>query len=41
MKVIDKIYDFENGDKYVIETKQCFHCKETGTVNIYTGNVLS
>ena len=36
MKVIDKIYDFENGDKYIIETKQCFHCKNTGTVEIFT-----
>ena len=36
MKVIDKIYDFENGDRYVIETKQCFHCKQTGTVEIFT-----
>ena len=36
MKVIDKIYDFENGDKYVIETKQCFHCMQTGTVEIFT-----
>ena len=26
MKVIDKIYDFKNGDKYVIETKPCLHC---------------
>ena len=36
MKVIDKIYDYENGDKYVIETKPCLHCKETGTVTIFT-----
>ena len=36
MKVIDKIYDFENGDKYVVETKECFHCKKTGTVEIFT-----
>ena len=36
MKVIDKIYDFENGDKYVVETKECFHCKQTGTVEIFT-----
>lgn len=36
MKVIDKIYDFENGDKYVIETKECFHCKKTGKVEIFT-----
>jgi hypothetical protein len=28
VKVIDKIYDFENGDKYVVETKECFHCKK-------------
>lgn len=36
MKVIDKIYDFENGDRYVIETKECFHCNTTGTVEILT-----
>lgn len=36
MKVIDKIYDFENGDRYVIETKECFHCKKTGRVEIQT-----
>ena len=36
MKVIHKIYDYENGDKYVIETKACLHCKETGTVTIFT-----
>ncbi len=36
MKVIDKIYDYENGEKkYVIETKTCLHCKETGTVTIF------
>jgi len=36
MKVIDKIYDFSNGDKYVIETKPCLHCKQTGQVEIFT-----
>ena len=36
MKVIDKIYDIENGDKYVIETKECLHCGKTGTVEIFT-----
>jgi hypothetical protein len=36
MKVIDKIYDYENGDKYVIETKQCWHCGNTGKVEIFT-----
>lgn len=36
MKVIDKIYDFENGDKYVVETQVCFHCGKTGTVEIFT-----
>jgi len=36
MKVIDKIYDFDNGDKYVIETKPCLHCKQTGQVEIFT-----
>ena len=35
-KVIDKIYDFENGDKYVIETPNCLHCGEVGTVEIFT-----
>ena len=35
MKVIDKIYDFENGDKYVVETKECLHCKQTDKDNIY------
>tara|TARA_R100000995_G_C3480854_1_gene123793 strand:+ start:443 stop:700 length:258 start_codon:yes stop_codon:yes gene_type:complete len=34
--VIEKKYDFENGDKYVIETKQCIHCKNPGTVEIFT-----
>ena len=34
--VIEKKYDAINGDMYVIETKQCFHCKQTGTVEIYT-----
>ena len=34
--VIEKKYDFKNGDKYVIETKQCIHCKQTGTVEIFT-----
>ena len=34
MKVIDKIYDSVNGDKYVIETVKCFHCGNTGTVEI-------
>ena len=34
MKVIDKIYDFENGDRYVIETQECFHCNTTGRVEI-------
>tara|TARA_Y100000004_G_C8901190_1_gene406481 strand:- start:49 stop:294 length:246 start_codon:yes stop_codon:yes gene_type:complete len=36
MKVIDKIYDAVNGDKYVIETKQCWHCGNTGKVEIFT-----
>ena len=36
MKVIDKIYDYKNGDKYVIETKQCWHCGNTGKVEIFT-----
>tara|TARA_X000001382_G_scaffold28968_1_gene18497 strand:- start:133 stop:375 length:243 start_codon:yes stop_codon:yes gene_type:complete len=36
MKVIDKIYDAVNGDKYVIETKECIHCGTTGNVEIYT-----
>ena len=36
MKVIDKIYDLKNGDKYVIETKKCFKCKQKGTVEIFT-----
>jgi len=36
MKVIDKIYDFDNGDKYVIETKSCIHCRQTGQVEIFT-----
>ena len=40
MKVIDKIYDFENGDRYVIETKECIHCGETGTVEIYTSEMF-
>ena len=35
MKIIDKILDFENGDRYVIETKECLHCKKTGTVEIF------
>ena len=35
-KVIEKKYDAINGDKYVIETKQCIHCKQTGTVEIFT-----
>jgi len=34
MKVIDKIYDAVNGDRYVIETKECFHCNTTGRVEI-------
>jgi len=40
MKVIDKIYDFENGDRYVVETKECIHCGETGTVEIYTSEMF-
>ncbi len=32
MKVIEKIYDYNNGDRYVIETKECLHCGKTGTV---------
>jgi len=40
MKVIHKIYDFENGDKYVVETKECIHCGETGTVEIYTSEMF-
>ena len=36
MKVIEKIYDFNNGDRYVIETKECFHCNKTGRVEIQT-----
>ena len=40
MKVIDKIYDFENGDKYVVETKECIHCKKTGTVEVYTSEIF-
>jgi hypothetical protein len=36
MKVIDKIYDFENGDRYVIETRQCWHCKKKGVLEIFT-----
>jgi len=35
-KVIEKKYDFVNGDKYVIETRECIHCKQTGTVEIFT-----
>ena len=35
MKVIEKIYDYVNGDRYVIETKECLHCGETGTVEIF------
>ena len=31
MKVIDK-----KDNKYVIETKTCFHCGNTGTVEIYS-----
>lgn len=31
MKVIDK-----KDNKYVIETKTCFHCGKTGTVEIYS-----
>jgi len=34
--VIEKKYDAINGDKYVIETKPCFHCKQTGQVEIFT-----
>ena len=34
MKVINKIYNFKNGNKYVIETKECFHCGKTGEVEI-------
>ena len=36
MKVIDKIYDSQNGNKYVIETKQCIHCGNKGRVEILT-----
>jgi hypothetical protein len=36
MKVIDKIYDYVNGDRYVIETPACLHCDDTGTVEIFT-----
>ena len=36
MKVIDKIYDRKNGDRYVISTKTCIRCKKTGTVEILT-----
>tara|TARA_R100000664_G_C2705360_1_gene104189 strand:+ start:380 stop:622 length:243 start_codon:yes stop_codon:yes gene_type:complete len=36
MKVIDKIYDSVNGNKYVVETVRCFHCGNTGTVEIFT-----
>ena len=36
MKVIDKIYDFAKGDRYVIETKECLHCNTTGRVEILT-----
>ena len=35
-KVVEKKYDFKNGDKYVVETKECLHCKKTGTVEIFT-----
>ena len=34
MKVLEKIYDYVNGDRYVIETKTCHHCNKTGTVEI-------
>ena len=40
MKVINKIYDATNGDKYVIETKECFHCGNTGVVEIFTQELL-
>ena len=35
MKVIDK-----KDNKYVIETKPCFHCGNTGTVEIYSRELL-
>ena len=35
MRVIDKIYDSVNGNQYVVETKQCFHCGNTGIVKIF------
>lgn len=40
INVIEKIYDFENGDRYVVETPMCFHCGHTGTVEVLTQEVF-
>lgn len=40
MNIIEKIYDFENGDRYVIETPLCFHCRKTGTVELLAQEVF-
>jgi hypothetical protein len=34
--IVEKKYDLLNGNKYVIETKQCIHCRQPGTVEIFT-----
>jgi len=34
MKVIEKIYDAVDGDKYLMETQACFHCGQVGEVTI-------
>ena len=36
MRIGSLFSGFENGDKYVIETKECLHCRQTGTVEIFT-----
>ena len=35
MRVLEKV-----GNKYVIETKTCLHCKKTGTVKILTSELF-
>jgi hypothetical protein len=40
MNIIEKIYDFENGDRYVVETNLCFHCGNKGTVEVLAQEVF-